>query len=157
EVAVVEGLEAAVHHAERRDRACVAFRAGRSDSSSQEGENSPVEERLVHRARELHRAHPVVEAHADIPMDLWRRRRAGELSPLRDDYLGRLREGGVKIEFLTVGGDMPVTMDGEGRPDERAREMIDDVVAEAEASEELRVVRTAGALDAVLAWDQVGL
>src|SRR5439155_23247211 len=104
-------------------------------------ENNRVEEHLLRQARELHRAHPVVEVHADIPMDLWRRRRAGEEAPLRDDYLGRLREGGVKIEFLTVGGDMPVTMDGEGRPDERAREMIADVVAEAEASEELRVVR----------------
>ena len=116
-----------------------------------------MEERLLHRARELHRAHPVVEAHADIPMDLWRRRRAGELSPLRDDYLGRLREGGVRIEFLTVGGDMRVTMDGEGRPDLRAREMIGDVVEEADGSDELRVVRTAADLDAVLAGDEIGI
>src|SRR5690242_15302737 len=94
-------------------------------------------------ARELHRAHPVVEAHADVPMDLWRRRRAGERAPLRDDYLGRWREGGVKVEFMTVGGDMPVTMDGEGRPDARARELIDDVGSEADESDELRVVRSA--------------
>jgi membrane dipeptidase len=99
----------------------------------------------------------VVEAHADIPMDLWRRRRAGEVAPLRDDYLGRLREGGVRVEFLTVGGDMRVTMDGEGRPDARARETIDDVVEEAQGSDELRVVRTAADLAAVLAGDEVGL
>lgn len=116
-----------------------------------------MEGRLLQRALELHQAHPVVEAHADIAMDLWRRRRAGETTPLRDDYLRRLREGGVRLEFLTVGGDMPVTMDGEGRPDLRAREMIDDVLSEAEGSEELRVVRSALDLDTVLAGDQVGL
>jgi membrane dipeptidase len=114
-----------------------------------------VDEALLARARELHRAHPVVEAHADIPMDLWRRRRAGETAPLRDDYLGRLQEGGVRIEFLTVGGDMPVTMDGAGRPDVRARELIGDVVFEAEASPELRIVHSVGDLDAALAEDQV--
>jgi membrane dipeptidase len=90
-------------------------------------------------------------------MDLWRRQRAGEEAPLREDYLGRWREGGVKVEFATVGGDMPVTMDGEGRPDLRAREMIEDVVSEAEASDELRVVRSAADLDAVLAGDEIGL
>ena len=111
----------------------------------------------LHRARELHRACPVVEAHADLPMDLWRRRRAGEVAPLRDDYLGRLRQGGVRVEFLTIGGDMRVTMDGEGRPDTRAREMIDDVVGEAESSDELRVVRSARDLATVLAGNEVGL
>jgi membrane dipeptidase len=116
-----------------------------------------VDERLLGRARELHRGHPVVEAHADIPMDLWRRRRAGEAAPLRDDYLRRLREGGVRVEFMTVGGDMPVTMDGEGRPDVRARELIDDVVSEVDASDELRVVRSASDLDAVVAGDEIGL
>src|SRR5262249_27952675 len=116
-----------------------------------------MEERVLHRARQLHRAQPVVEAHADIPIDLWRRRRAGEAAPLRDDYLARLRAGGVRLEFLTVGGDMPVTMDGEGRPDVRAREMIEDIASEAEGSDELRVVRTGRDLDAVLAGDEVGL
>ena len=116
-----------------------------------------VQTGLLRRARDLHRVHPVVEAHADIPIDLWRRRRAGEAAPLRDDYLARLRAGGVRFEFLSVGGDMPVTMDGEARPELRALEMIDDVVSEAEGSQELRVVRTAGDLDAVLASAEVGL
>jgi membrane dipeptidase len=116
-----------------------------------------METGLLRHAREVHRAHPVVEAHGDVPIDLWRRRRTGEAAPLRDDYLGRLREGGVRFEFMTVGGDMPVTMDGEGRPDLRAREMIDDVVSEVEDSDELRVVRRADDLDAVLASDEVGL
>src|SRR5262245_15739941 len=116
-----------------------------------------MEDRLRRRARELHRAHPVVEAHGDIPMDLWRRRRAGEAAPLRDDFLARLREGGVRFEFMTAGGDMPVTMDGEGRPDLRAREMIEDVVADVGSSDELRVIRSADDLDAVLAGDEVGI
>src|SRR5207253_6537674 len=103
------------------------------------------------RARGLHAANPVVEAHGDIPMDLWRRRRAGERTPLRDDFLPRLRAGGVRFEFMTVGGDMPVTMDGERRPELRALELIDDVLTEVDGSAELQVVRTQGDLDEVLA------
>jgi membrane dipeptidase len=109
------------------------------------------------RALELHAAHPVVEAHGDIPMDLWRRRRSGEEAPLRNDYLTRLRAGGVRIEFMTVGGDMPVTMDGEGRPELRALELIDDVLEEADGSPELQIVRTQGDLDQLLAAGRIGL
>jgi membrane dipeptidase len=112
---------------------------------------------LLERARELHASHPVVEAHGDVPMDLRRRRLAGERSPLRDDHLRRLRAGGVRVEFMTVGGDMPVTMDGDGRPDLRARELIEDVVSEADDCPGLRVVRARADLDAVIAGDQVGI
>ena len=116
-----------------------------------------VPDAWLERARELHATHPVVEAHGDIPMDLRRRRLAGERWPLRDDHLQRLRAGGVRVEFMTVGGDMPVTMDGEGRPDLRARELIDDVVSEADACPELRVVRTRDDLDETLAGGPIGI
>jgi membrane dipeptidase len=109
------------------------------------------------RARELHAAYPVVEAHGDIPMDLHRRRRAGEERPLRDDHLRRLRAGGVRVEFMTVGGDMPVTMDGDGRPDLRARELIDDVVSEAAGSQELCVIRNRDDLERTLAGEALGV
>lgn len=111
--------------------------------------------KLLRRAEALHRAHPVVEGHTDIPMDTWRRRRAGEPAPLRDDYVKRLRCGGVRFQLLTVGGDMPVTMDAAGRPELRALEMIEDALAE--EGPELRVVRTAADLDAAVAADQIGL
>ena len=111
----------------------------------------------LERARELHASHPVVEAHGDIPMDLRRRRLAGEERPLRDDHLRRLRAGGVRVEFMTVGGDMLVTMDGDGRPDLRACELIDDVVSEADGCPELRVVRTLEDLEETLAGDAVGI
>jgi membrane dipeptidase len=69
----------------------------------------------------------------------------------------RLRAGGVHFEFMTVGGDMPVTMDGERRPELRALELIDDVLMEADGSAELQVVRTQCDLDEVLAAGRVGL
>ncbi len=111
----------------------------------------------IERARELHAEFPVVDCHGDIPMDLWRRRRAGEPAPLADDYLPRLRTGGVRIEFMTVGGDQPLTMDGVGRPEIRALELVDDVVSEAENHDEIQIVRTKSDLDLALAGDGIGI
>ena len=99
---------------------------------------------MLDRARALHAARPVVELHADVPLDTWRRRRAGEAAPLLGDWLGRWREGGVDVSLITVGGDMPVSFDALGRPDLRAQEMIADTLAEEAACAELRVIRTAG-------------
>ena len=116
-----------------------------------------AEHAWLDRARDLHGSHPVVEAHGDIPMDLRRRRLAGEERPLRDDHLRRLRAGGVRVEFMTVGGDMPITMDGDGRPDLRARELIDDVVSEADGCRELRVIRTLKDLEDTLTGEALGI
>jgi membrane dipeptidase len=116
-----------------------------------------VPEPWLERARELHASYPVVEAHGDIPMDLRRRRLAGEGRPLRDDHLQRLRAGGVRVEFMTVGGDMPVTMDGDGWPELRARELIDDVVSEANGRSELLVIRTREDLEDTLVGEAVGI
>jgi membrane dipeptidase len=74
---------------------------------------------------------------------------AGERTPLADDFLHRLREGGVRVELMTVGGDMPVSCDAVGRPEVRALELIDDVLSEVEACAALRVVRTAADLDGI--------
>lgn len=112
---------------------------------------------LLARAEALHRAHPVVDCHSDIPVDLYRRRRLGEPDPLADDWLGRLRAGGVRFAFLTVGGDVPDDHDAGGRPNLRALQMIDDVRTEADPSPALRVVEWADDVDATIAADQVGL
>jgi membrane dipeptidase len=109
------------------------------------------------RARELHDEFPVVDCHSDIPVDLWARRRAGEPAPLSDDYANRLRQGGVRLVFMTVGGDQATTMDGLGRPDLRALELIDDVVSEAENDDGLRIVRTGADLDRLLADRALGI
>ena len=106
---------------------------------------------MLDRARSLHAARPVVELHADVPLDLWRRHRAGQRDPLATDWLGRWREGGVAVSLITVGGDMPVSCDGEGRPDLRAKEMIADVLGEAAACPALRIVRSVADLDAAVA------
>jgi membrane dipeptidase len=112
---------------------------------------------LLARAEALHRAHPVVECHTDIPVDTYRRRRGGEPAPLADDYLGRLRAGGVRFQFLAVGGDVPIVHDPEGRPDLRALEMIDDVLGEVADHPQLRIVEASADLDEAIEDDQVGL
>jgi membrane dipeptidase len=109
------------------------------------------------RALELHSTVPVVDLHGDVPQNTWPRRRAGEDAPLRDDWVRRWRGGGVDVEGLTVGGDMPISMDGGGRPDLRCREMIADAVEEAEASDSLAILRSARDLDESLTDGRIGL
>ena len=113
---------------------------------------------LLERAQALHRGHPVVECHTDIAVDTYRRRRRGEEAPLRSDYLKRLREGGVRFQFMAVGGDVPGDgYDGLGRPQHRALEMIDDVLEEVVQCPELRIVESPADLDEAISHDQVGL
>ena len=118
---------------------------------------APRDAAALDRARALHARVPVVELHSDAPLDIWRRRRAGEAAPLAGDWLRRWREGGVNVSVVTVGGDMPASCDGLGRPDLRAREMIDDVLAEEAACPALGVVRSAADLDAAARGDRLGL
>src|SRR5919201_324656 len=111
-------------------------RPGKSFSRMSEFSN---EHPLDERAAALHEAVPVVDLHGDVPQNTWPRRRSGERAPLADDWVARWRRGGVDVEGLTVGGDMPVSMDGAGRPDLRCREMIADAAEEAAASESLAI------------------
>ncbi len=112
---------------------------------------------LLDRARRFHLETPVVECHSDIPMDVWRRRRAGESSPFCRDYADRLRKGGVNVEFITVGGDQPLTMDAIGRPDVRARGLIDDAHQETANCDGVRIVLDRNDLDRVVEDDEIGL
>ena len=112
---------------------------------------------LLEEARRLHRTHPVVECHTDVAMDVRRRRAAGEQTPLAGDYLPRLREGGVRVQFLAVGGDVPGGYDCGGDPATCARLMIEDIRAEVAACPALRVVTTAADLDEAPLRDQLAL
>jgi membrane dipeptidase len=112
---------------------------------------------LLAQAAELHRSHPVVECHSDVPLDIYRRRRAGEPAPLSRVWLDRFRAGGVKFTFLTVGGDAPAAHDGEGRQNLRALQTIDDVLDEAISDPQLAVVESAEDVDEVVAGNEIGL
>jgi membrane dipeptidase len=116
-----------------------------------------ISRELLARAEAIHRTHPVVECHSDIPIDLYRRRRAGEESPLCDDHLLRLRAGGVAVQLLAVGGDVPEVHDPEGSPHLRALQTIDDVLVETGRCDGLRAVETAGDIDAAIAAGEVAL
>src|SRR5262249_24577681 len=109
------------------------------------------------RAAELHASVPVVDLHGDVPQNTLPRRRRGGATPAAGDWLRRWRCGGVDGEGLTVGGDMPVSMDGTGRPDLRCREMVADAAEEAAASDALAIVRTVADLDAALGSHAVAL
>ncbi len=115
------------------------------------------DEELLAEAEAIHRAHPVLECHADYPVDVFRRRRAGEAGPYCDDYLPRLRAGGVTIQFLAAGGDVPGQHECAGDEGESALAMLGDVLAEEGRCPDLAVVRSVADLDAVLADDRVGL
>jgi membrane dipeptidase len=111
---------------------------------------------LLARAEALHRSYPVVECHTDVPVDVYRRRRSGEASPYCDDYVPRMRAGGVRIQLLAVGGDVPDQHEVEGSPGAAARAMIADVLDEEGRCSRFRVVRAASDLDAAVQDDQVG-
>jgi membrane dipeptidase len=112
---------------------------------------------LLERARALHHDHPVVSCHGDVPVDLYRRRRSGEGAPLRDDWANRLRTGGVRFEFMTVGGDVPAVHDPDGSPYFRALQTIGDLLEEAIPGSGLRPVRTPADLDGAVAADEIGV
>jgi membrane dipeptidase len=122
-------------------------------------ESGPAEipPELLAQAEALHRAQPVVECHTDYALDVRRRRAAGESSPFGRDYLARLRIGGVDVQVLAVGGDVPGAYDCSGGPAACARLLVDDARAEAEASNDLRIVRSARDLDEALAGHDVAL
>jgi membrane dipeptidase len=112
---------------------------------------------LIAEAEVLHRSHPVVECHTDIALDVRRRRAAGEAAPLADDYLRRLRKGGVDVQLLAVGGDVPNAYDCAGGPVDCARLLVEDALAEAGSSDEVRIVRSSTDLDETLENGQLGL
>jgi membrane dipeptidase len=107
---------------------------------------------LIARAEALHRVYPVVELHSDVPVDVYRRRRAGELAPYRNDYLRRFARGGVRVQLLAVGGDVPGHHEVGGGPEQAARAMIEDVRAEG-----VRAIETVRDLAAVVAGVEPGI
>jgi membrane dipeptidase len=57
----------------------------------------------------LHRSYIVVEGHSDLTIDIYRRRKRGERGVFVRHYSEEYRQGGVRIVFLTVGGDAPIS------------------------------------------------
>jgi len=57
------------------------------------------------RAKRIHADAVVCDSHSDIGIDIFRKRIRGQAGALRDVHLPKLRAGGVKASFVTVGGD----------------------------------------------------
>jgi membrane dipeptidase len=60
------------------------------------------------RVRSLLAASPVVDMHSDYAIELYRRETDGVADALSAEHLPELREGGVSMEVLTVGGDFDI-------------------------------------------------
>jgi membrane dipeptidase len=69
----------------------------------------------------------------------------------------RLRAGGVAVQFLAAGGDVPGQHECAGDERESALAMLGDVLAEEGRCPNLTVIRSVADLDAVLAGDRIGL
>lgn len=103
------------------------------------------DEETLARARRLHAATLVFDAHADIPTDLRRWRLRGETRVLERLHLPALREGGVGALVAVCGGDF-YHQDALAR---EVNEAFDAVYAEvAEAGGQARIVRTAAEIEA---------
>jgi membrane dipeptidase len=101
----------------------------------------------------------VVDGHSDAMMDVARRRLLGERRVLARRHLPGLRAGGVRVQFLMVGGDFPVFGGDFGQIDHlrQSLQLLDALHSECEESpEDLRILRTREDLDAVLAGDAIG-
>lgn len=90
---------------------------------------------------------PVVDMHSDYAIELLRRESAGQPHALREEHLPALRQGRVRMEVLTVGGDFdidtllvwePVVMDG----------ILDTTLRQIEEQPDFHLVRSRGELPA---------
>ncbi len=83
---------------------------------------------------------PTIDIHLAHPLDVVRRRRAGERRVITDRYLPGIREGGLLASVQRVGGDVSGLPWTES-PLEAALEQIEDVYQEvAESAGELKLV-----------------
>ncbi len=94
------------------------------------------------RIRTLMSAHPVVDAHSDYAVELYRREQDGAADALAREHLPALREGMVSMEVLTVAGDFDI--DTLKLWDHRLmRGIIDATRRQIDAHEEFHLVRSA--------------
>jgi membrane dipeptidase len=101
----------------------------------------------------------VVDGHSDAMMDVARRRLLGERQVLARRHVPALREGGVRVQFLMVGGDFPLFQGDFGQVDHlrQSLELLEALHSECEESpDDVRILRTRDDLDAVLAGDAIG-
>ncbi len=98
------------------------------------------------RVQSLLRSHPVVDVHSDYAIELYRAAEEGRDDALHAEHLPRLREGGVSMEVLTVGGDFDI--DVLKLWDERlVRNIVDRTLQQIDRHEDFHLVRDAADLD----------
>src|SRR5262245_17649642 len=111
----------------------------------------------IEQARSLHRTSFVADCHSDVPVDVWRRRRAGDYGSLGRVHLKNWQTGGLDLVVLAVGGDQPFTRDGTRRPTIRAFEMIDDTEEEVRGHADIVIVTTQRDLERLGRGNRVGV
>lgn len=99
----------------------------------------------------------MVDAHSDYPIHLLRERKRGKRRVILHHHLPNLRDGGVSIEVVTVGGDF--LLGGvDFRDPETVFQVLDSLHSEIEeCPEHLRLIRQAEDVDEAKKRGQVGL
>jgi membrane dipeptidase len=101
----------------------------------------------------------VVDGHSDAMMSVARHRLLGEREVMPRRHLPGLRAGGVRVQFLMVGGDFPLFAGDFGQVDHlrQSLELIEAFHSEHDENpDQLRLLRTSEDLRLLRSTDQVG-
>lgn len=113
-----------------------------------------IREDYMEQAQELHRRAPVVDAHLDLPGELYFRVQNGERNPLRTHYLENLRAGGLNLLVSSV------YLRDDQLPEGGLRAALDQISVLMEAVDqngEFCLVRTAADMERVFREDRIGI
>ncbi len=99
----------------------------------------------------------VVDMHSDYAIEILRQRERGNDDALHSEHLPRLREGGVRLEVLVVGGDFDIDGVEQWHPSIVRDCMQATLTAAGRHGDELCVLRTRGDLAQLRAGGAVGL
>lgn len=113
-----------------------------------------IDKLYMERAMELHRIHPVVDAHLDLAGELYFRVKRGEKNPLRDCYLQNLRTGRFNLIVSSV------YLKNDQLPEGGLRLALDQISVLLEAIDlnpEFCLIRTKKDLEAAINADRIGI
>lgn len=118
----------------------------------------PVEEKFVRQAAELHKSHPVVDAHLDLAGEILIRRQLGEKNIIRKHYLKHWQNAGMNLVVSSVYVPTKILKQGGSEAAwENALEQIEALKQEIQETEELMLVRSKKELEQAAQGEKTGI
>ena len=106
-------------------------------------------------AVEIHKKHPVVDAHLDLAAEIHLRYQSGEKEVIKNHYLDNFKKGGVNLVVSSV---FVVSQDLPERGLKQALNQISALLMDLKSvSDEVLLVKTKHDLETVLASDKIGI